>query len=159
MDSQIFAIPVSVMAMVSLNYGLGLHIWDQKAEWHETYSKVCRIAYSGACVCSLTIPDGIRSGHLLSDISICYQDLSMLDLLAIVPIEVRQDILLCNWRFRHVIYGCMHIPYAFPVRSALSNPTTSANSLIGVHQFEDIGTQRPYNTVSTCALRSLLSQG
>lgn len=41
MDMKISAIPVSVMAMVSLNYGLGLHIWDQKPEeWHETYSKV-----------------------------------------------------------------------------------------------------------------------
>jgi hypothetical protein len=38
--AQLFAIPVSVFPLVSLNLGLGLHIWDLKPEWHVPYSKV-----------------------------------------------------------------------------------------------------------------------
>ena len=37
---QIFSLPVSAMAMASLNYGLGRHIWDQKAQWAIPYGKV-----------------------------------------------------------------------------------------------------------------------
>ena len=28
------------MTLDSLNYGLGLHIWDQRPEWHEPYNKM-----------------------------------------------------------------------------------------------------------------------
>ncbi|KAH7130603.1 hypothetical protein B0J11DRAFT_256598 [Dendryphion nanum] len=39
--ATIFSIPVSVFAMVSCQYGLGLHIWDQKPEeWSMTYAKI-----------------------------------------------------------------------------------------------------------------------
>ncbi|KAF2120488.1 hypothetical protein BDV96DRAFT_267591 [Lophiotrema nucula] len=38
--AAIFSIPVSAIALESLNYGLGLHIWDQKAEWGVTYGKM-----------------------------------------------------------------------------------------------------------------------
>jgi hypothetical protein len=37
---KVFSIPVSAIAMISLKYGLALHIWDQKDEWQSTYSKV-----------------------------------------------------------------------------------------------------------------------
>jgi hypothetical protein len=40
-NQQMFSIPVTAIAIVSLNLGLGLHMWDQKKEWHTPYSKVC----------------------------------------------------------------------------------------------------------------------
>ncbi|PVH99916.1 hypothetical protein DM02DRAFT_593648 [Periconia macrospinosa] len=34
------SIPVSVFSLESLNYGLGLHMWDQKEEWGVKYNKM-----------------------------------------------------------------------------------------------------------------------
>ncbi|KAF2650645.1 hypothetical protein K491DRAFT_125383 [Lophiostoma macrostomum CBS 122681] len=36
----ILSLPVSALAIASLKYGLGLHIWDQKAEWGIPYGKM-----------------------------------------------------------------------------------------------------------------------
>ncbi|KAF2264575.1 hypothetical protein CC78DRAFT_516787 [Lojkania enalia] len=38
--AAVTSIPVSAMAMASLNYGLGLHIWDTKPEWTTPYYKM-----------------------------------------------------------------------------------------------------------------------
>ncbi|KAH7388808.1 hypothetical protein BKA66DRAFT_582289 [Pyrenochaeta sp. MPI-SDFR-AT-0127] len=58
--ATMFAIPVSVFPLVCLNLGLGLHIWDQKPEWHTPYSKASQgpLGYSTDILfpmaCSLT---------------------------------------------------------------------------------------------------------
>lgn len=31
---------MSIFPLVCLNFGLGLHIWDQRPEWHASYAKV-----------------------------------------------------------------------------------------------------------------------
>ncbi|KAF2639815.1 hypothetical protein P280DRAFT_50006 [Massarina eburnea CBS 473.64] len=38
--AAITSIPVCAIALHSLNYGLALHIWDQKEEWHVIYNKM-----------------------------------------------------------------------------------------------------------------------
>ncbi|KAF2740037.1 hypothetical protein EJ04DRAFT_559494 [Polyplosphaeria fusca] len=38
--ATVMSIPVSAIAMASLHYGLGLHLWDQKSEWAQTYGKM-----------------------------------------------------------------------------------------------------------------------
>ncbi|KAF1946141.1 hypothetical protein EJ02DRAFT_337019 [Clathrospora elynae] len=52
---MVFAIPISIFPLVSLNLGLGLHIWDLKEEWHTPYWKM---AYTANLLfpvtCSLT---------------------------------------------------------------------------------------------------------
>ncbi|KAF2866789.1 hypothetical protein BDV95DRAFT_598677 [Massariosphaeria phaeospora] len=53
--TQICSIPVSVMAMASLNYGLGRHVWDQKLEWGPPYSKMAfAVDFFFPLTCSLT---------------------------------------------------------------------------------------------------------
>ncbi|KAF2019062.1 hypothetical protein BU24DRAFT_111794 [Aaosphaeria arxii CBS 175.79] len=42
--ATIISIPVSIFPMVSLNFGLGRHIWDLKPEWAEPYAKIGFIA-------------------------------------------------------------------------------------------------------------------
>lgn len=32
---------MSIFPLVCLNLGLGMHVWDQKPEWHTLYAKVC----------------------------------------------------------------------------------------------------------------------
>ncbi|KAF1840961.1 uncharacterized protein K460DRAFT_321640 [Cucurbitaria berberidis CBS 394.84] len=50
-----FAIPVSIFPLVCLNLGLGLHIWDQKPEWHTPYAKISYAAdILFPLACSLT---------------------------------------------------------------------------------------------------------
>ncbi|CAO2650584.1 Nn.00g018760.m01.CDS01 [Neocucurbitaria sp. VM-36] len=53
--AMIFALPVSILPLVSLNLGLGIHIWDQKPEWHTPYSKMGYVAdILFPIACSLT---------------------------------------------------------------------------------------------------------
>lgn len=69
------------MALASLNFGLGLHIWDQKAEWHEPYNKVVPLIsrppqYSVIGTIpgykegpdTYKLPDGVRSRHTVPHI-------------------------------------------------------------------------------------------
>ncbi|KAH7080465.1 hypothetical protein BKA63DRAFT_244406 [Paraphoma chrysanthemicola] len=40
LGAMLFAVPTSIFPLVSINLGLGIHIWDQKPEWHTPYSKM-----------------------------------------------------------------------------------------------------------------------
>ncbi|KAF3000230.1 hypothetical protein E8E13_007476 [Curvularia kusanoi] len=37
---MLLAIPTSIFPLACLNLGLGLHVWDQKPEWHTHYAKL-----------------------------------------------------------------------------------------------------------------------
>ncbi|KAI1528787.1 hypothetical protein PtrSN002B_009401 [Pyrenophora tritici-repentis] len=53
--AMVFALPVTIFPMVGLNFGLGLHIWDLKSEWHTPYWKMVYTAdLLFPMACSLT---------------------------------------------------------------------------------------------------------
>lgn len=76
---QCFSIPVSVFSLESLNYGLGLHQWDQRPEWYEKYSKVieshCNIPSRFSLISYKT--DGLCCGYLVSNLMLAHKDLAM----------------------------------------------------------------------------------
>lgn len=121
--SQISSIPVSVIIMISLDYGLGLHIWDQKAEWQPTYGKVMLILptsrYKHHTNCTHT--DVIYFQHTLLDIQSAGKNLSLPHIHPVLPVESQQTLLYHSHRFYCSIHHRLHIPCTLPV-STLTTP-------------------------------------
>jgi hypothetical protein len=69
---------------VSLNLGLGLHIWDLKPEWHAPYWKVRilkAIPEGFYLLAVLTLKDGLYSRPFISNGMLVDQNFPMFDLL------------------------------------------------------------------------------
>jgi hypothetical protein len=123
------SVPVSIIALVSLNFGLGLHIWDQKAEWGVMYGKVLALqsysSHTKRCSCKHTA--GLRSGHTVPTILLTDENFVMHDLLTPLSLSRRPHVLLRSHDVCITIYGSMYIPHAVPVSNATLVKTISAD--------------------------------
>lgn len=122
--AMVFALPVTIFPMVGLNFGLGLHIWDLKSEWHTPYWKVRHAMRTrvDALLRLMKFIDGLYSRPTLPHGMFTHQNLLVFNISESLSRTFDQDFLLYYEYLCVLLYCCMYLHVTLSVRSSFPQP-------------------------------------